>query len=137
MSYWYESTVREISPVVVLATTLPFCSRVTPASSQDGMTTTAKLPIPVRIWSRGVWSSFGNWGIVLALVDRLLLYLMDEAKNVTIAMRADGYGPDEVSAAYNEARRLGWIESTGLGMDRLTPRGWERAADIKIRNPDP
>ena len=70
------------------------------------------------------------------MVDRLLLYLIDGVKNVMMAMRIDGYSADEVSAAYNEARRLGWTESTGLGTDRLTPAGWVRAADIKIRNPD-
>jgi hypothetical protein len=75
--------------------------------------------------------------VELAMVDRLLLYVMDGAKNVTMAMRSDGYSEVEVFAAYNEARRIGWTESTGLGMDRLTPAGWARAADIKKRHPWP
>lgn len=70
------------------------------------------------------------------MVDRLLLYLMDGAKNVTMAMRSDGFSDEMVSAAYNEARRIGWTESTGLGMDRLTLTGWARAAHIKDRQPD-
>ena len=37
---------------------------------------------------------------------------------------------DVTSAAWEEARRFGYIESAGLLMDQLTPAGRARAADF-------
>ena len=72
----------------------------------------------------------------LTMVDRLLLYLIDGAKNVTMAMRTGGYVAGEVSSAYEEASAVGYLESTTSGEDRLTPAGWARAAYVKNRQPD-
>ena len=45
-----------------------------------------------------------------------------------MAIRAAGHTQDEISAGWREARSAGYTESTGLGMDRLTPAGRARAA---------
>ena len=65
----------------------------------------------------------------LTIVDRLLVTLYDEPRNVPMAMREAGYSQDEVSAAWREARSAGYTESTGLGMDRLTPAAKARALE--------
>ena len=69
----------------------------------------------------------------LTIVDQLLICLVDEPRNVPMAMRAAGHTQDEISAAWREARAAGYTESTGLGMDRLTPAGKARAAEINSR----
>ena len=68
----------------------------------------------------------------LTIVDQLLIYLVEEPRNVPMAMRAAGHTQDEISAAWREARRAGYTETTGLGMDRLTAAGKARA--IEVRN---
>lgn len=68
----------------------------------------------------------------LEIVDQLLICLVDQPRNVHMAMRAAGHTQDEISAAWREARRAGYTESTGLGMDRLTPVGKKRAAEIRF-----
>ena len=67
----------------------------------------------------------------LTILDRLLATLFDKPHNVPMAMREAGYSQDEVSAAWREARSAGYTESTGLGMDRLTPAGKARAGEIR------
>ena len=66
----------------------------------------------------------------LTIVDQLLVTLFDEPRNVPMVLRAPGHSQDEISAAWREARTAGFTESTGLGMDRLTPAGKARAAEI-------
>ena len=46
-------------------------------------------------------------------------------------LRTAGYGEDEVRGAWNFARSAGYTESTGLGMDRLTPAGRRRTQKIQ------
>ena len=65
----------------------------------------------------------------LMIVDQLLICLVDQPRNVPMAMRADGHTQDAISQAWREARQAGYTESTGLGMDRLTPAGRARAAE--------
>lgn len=65
----------------------------------------------------------------LTIVDQLLVCLVEEPRNVPMAMRAAGYTQDEISAAWREARCAGYTESTGLGMDRLTQAGRRRTQE--------
>ena len=67
----------------------------------------------------------------LTIVDQLLICLVDRPRNVPMAMREAGYDQDEISSAWREARRAGYTESTGLGMDRLTAVGRARAAHLQ------
>ena len=67
----------------------------------------------------------------LTIVDQLLSYLVEEPRNVPMAMRAACHTQDEISAAWREARRAGYTESTGLGMDRLTAAGKARVVEIQ------
>ena len=67
----------------------------------------------------------------LTIVDQLLICLVDQPRNVPMAMRAAGHTQDEISAAWREARSAGYPESTGLGMDRFTPAGKARAAEVR------
>ena len=57
---------------------------------------------------------------------------MEEWKPPTTT-RAAGHTQDEISAAWRSARVAGYTESTGLGMDRLTPAGKARASEINSR----
>ena len=66
----------------------------------------------------------------LTIVDRLLICLVEQPRNVAMAMRAAGYTQDQISEAWREARSLKFTESTGLGQDRLTRAGRERAAEL-------
>lgn len=66
----------------------------------------------------------------LTIVDRLLVCLVDQPRNVPMTLRAAGYTQDEISTAWREARTAGYTESTGLGMDRLTPAGKARAISL-------
>jgi hypothetical protein len=67
----------------------------------------------------------------LTIVDQLLVTLFDKVRNVPMAMWEAGHSQDEISQAWREARTPGFTEPTGLGMDRLTPAGKSRAAEIK------
>jgi len=69
----------------------------------------------------------------LSIVDRLLVCLLDQVRNVPMAMRESGYSQDEVSAAWREARAAGYTHSTGLGMDRLTEAGLARGRELVER----
>ena len=80
-------------------------------------------------------SGHGKVGTMdISIVDQLLVTLFDKPHNVPMAMRAAGHTQDEISAAWREARRAGYTESTGLGMDRLTPRGNARAAQVRAKH---
>ena len=63
----------------------------------------------------------------VALVDRLLVCLVDQPRNVPMTLRAAGFTQEQISNAWREARAAGFTEATGLGMDRLTPAGRARA----------
>ena len=65
------------------------------------------------------------------IVDQLLICMVEEPRNVPMAMRAAGHTQDEISAAWREARSAGYTESTGLGMDRLTQAEKRRAGETR------
>lgn len=68
----------------------------------------------------------------MEIVDRLLLILIGpDRSTATRQLMAAGYTEDEVRGAWNFARAAGYTESTGLGMDRLTPAGKARADDVQ------
>jgi hypothetical protein len=65
------------------------------------------------------------------LVDQLLAILAGPNPGfASHQLRAAGHGEDEIMGAWNYARAAGFTESSGLGQDRLTPAGRERAATI-------
>ncbi|HKY48562.1 MAG TPA: hypothetical protein VJQ79_11330 [Acidimicrobiia bacterium] len=66
----------------------------------------------------------------LTIVDRILLCLFDQARNVAMAMRDAGYTQNQISAAWHEARAMGLTESSGLGRDRLTEAGKARCREL-------
>ena len=68
----------------------------------------------------------------LTMVEQLLICLVNQPRNVPMAMRAAGHTQDDISAAWREARNAGYTESTGLGMDRLTPAGKARASKVEF-----
>jgi hypothetical protein len=69
----------------------------------------------------------------LTIVDRIILCLFDQVRNVAMAMREAGYTQDQISAAWHDARALGLTESTGLGRDRLTEVGTARGRELVER----
>ena len=60
-------------------------------------------------------------------VDTLLTLLLEDTRNISARMAAAGFSEDEIRGAWNYARQAGYTESTGLGQDRLTEVGRERA----------
>lgn len=56
-------------------------------------------------------------------VDQLLLFLVEDSRNVSGRMAAAGYSEAEIRGAWNYSRKAGYTEATGLGQDRLTPAG--------------
>lgn len=69
----------------------------------------------------------------LTIVDRIILCLFDQVRNVAMTMREAGYTQDQISAAWHEARAMGLTESTGLGRDRLTEFGRARCRELVDR----
>lgn len=67
----------------------------------------------------------------LTIVDQLLICLVDQARNVPMTMRSAGHTQEQISEVWREARRAGYTEATGLGMDRLTEAGRKRALELK------
>ena len=68
----------------------------------------------------------------MEIVDRLLSILIGpDRSTATRQLMAAGYTEDEVEGAWNFARAAGYTESTGLGMDRLTPAGRARTEQIR------
>ena len=67
----------------------------------------------------------------MELVDRLLVILIGPNRSgATRQLITAGHSEDEVRGAWNFARAAGYTEPTGLGMDRLTPSGRKRAAEV-------
>lgn len=67
----------------------------------------------------------------MELVDQLLAILAEPNPGfASQRLSAAGYGEDEIRAGWNYARAAGFTESSGLGQDRITPAGRERAARI-------
>lgn len=66
----------------------------------------------------------------LSIVDRIVVCLYDQVRNVPMSMRDAGYTQDQVSAAWHEARAAGYTESSGLGRDRLTDAGKARGREL-------
>ena len=68
----------------------------------------------------------------MELIDQLLTILTGpDRSTATRQLMAAGYTEDEVRGAWNFARAADYTESTGLGMDRLTPAGKARAAEVR------
>lgn len=63
-------------------------------------------------------------------VDTLLALLVENDRNIPERMRAAGFGEDQLREAWEEARRLGFTESTGLGQDPLTEAGITKAREL-------
>jgi len=66
----------------------------------------------------------------LTIVDRIILCLFNQVRNVAMTLREAGYTQDQISAAWHEARAIGLTESTGLGRDRLTELGKARCREL-------
>lgn len=73
----------------------------------------------------------GGITMEFTIIDQLLICLVDQPRKVPMAMRAAGHTQDQISEAWREARRAGYTEATGLGMDRITPVGQARAAQVR------
>jgi hypothetical protein len=71
----------------------------------------------------------------LFAVDQLLLFLLEDNRNVAARMAAAGYSEDEIRGAWHYAREAGFTESSGLGQDRITEVGRARAATLKSDRP--
>ena len=63
-------------------------------------------------------------------VDTLLTLLVEDSRNIAARMAAAGLTQDETRGAWNYARQAGYTETTGLGQDRLTDAGRERARQL-------
>jgi len=61
-------------------------------------------------------------------VDELLALLLEDTRNVAGRMATSGYSEDEIRAAWDKGRRLGFTQETGLGQDRLTEAGRNQGA---------
>lgn len=59
--------------------------------------------------------------------DQLLIFLVEDRRDIPARMTAAGYSEDEIRGAWNYAHQAGYTEPTGLGQDRLTDAGKERA----------
>ena len=66
----------------------------------------------------------------MSAVDQLLIFLVEDSRNVSACMAAAGYTEDETRGAWNYARRAGYTQATGLGQDRLTEKGRARASGL-------
>jgi hypothetical protein len=64
-------------------------------------------------------------------MDALLALLAGDNRDIPARMRAAGYEEQQLLDAWDEARRLGFTESTGLGQDRLTEEGRARANELR------
>lgn len=63
-------------------------------------------------------------------LDQLLIFLVDQPRNVPLALRSAGFTQSEISQAWTDARSARYTEPTGLGMDRLTASGRVRASTL-------
>lgn len=71
-------------------------------------------------------------GGIMPAVETLLTLLIEDSRNVGARMVAAGFSEAEIRGAWNFARRAGYVESTGLGQDRLTEAGRARAKEIGL-----
>ena len=68
----------------------------------------------------------------MELTDRLLLILAGpDRSSANRQLMAAGTRRTLSGEAWNFARSAGYLESTGLGQDRVTPAGTARAAEIR------
>ena len=68
----------------------------------------------------------------MELTDRLLLILAGpDRSKANRQLMAAAYTEDEIRGARNLARSAGYLESTGLGQNRVTPVRRARAAEIR------
>lgn len=67
----------------------------------------------------------------LDIVDKLLICLVDQSRNASMAMRDLGYTQDQISQAWRETRRLGYTES--LGLERTASQTWAELALARSR----
>ena len=72
----------------------------------------------------------GGWR---PIVDQLLVILLEQPRNLPIALSEAGYSHNQVAAAWREARSVGWTEPTTSGTDRLTAAGKARAIKVRAR----
>jgi hypothetical protein len=63
----------------------------------------------------------------LSALDQLLVLVLEGGASYFTRMLAFGFTEEEIGEAFDEARRAGYTESTGLGADRLTEAGRNRA----------
>jgi hypothetical protein len=63
----------------------------------------------------------------MSAVDQLLVLLLEGEGSYFTTMLAMGFSDTEIHNAFDQARRLGYTEATGLGADRLTEIGRRRA----------
>jgi hypothetical protein len=64
----------------------------------------------------------------MTALDQLLTFILEGKSRVAHLMAAAGYSEDQIRGAWNEARAQGFTEGTGLGQDRLTAEGRNKAA---------
>ena len=69
----------------------------------------------------------------MELVDQLLVIFGPNSGFASRQLVAAGYAEDEIRGAWNFARAAGYTESTGLGADRFTAAGRDRAAVLRRR----
>lgn len=67
----------------------------------------------------------------LTAVDQLLVLLLEGRGSYFTRMLAFGFTEEQVGEAFDEARRAGYTEATGLGADRLTDQGLARARQLR------
>jgi hypothetical protein len=65
----------------------------------------------------------------MSALDQLLVFLLGSRGSYFTRMLDSGCTAEEVTEAFNEARRAGYTEATGLGADRLTDVGRSRARE--------
>lgn len=59
----------------------------------------------------------------MSAVDQLLKFLLEGKSRVAAQMMAEGFSEDELRQAWNEARRLGFSESSGRSRPLRVERG--------------
>ena len=62
----------------------------------------------------------------MSAVDQLLVFLVEDTRNVFGRMVLAGYTENEIRQAWVDARAAGYTEATGLGQDRLTEAGRQK-----------
>lgn len=73
----------------------------------------------------------------LTAVDQLLAFLVADQRTAHSRMLAAGYSDDQIRDAWDQARKAGYTEPTGLGQDRLTASGRSRGEMILQQTTEP